>query len=62
MRGFDLVKKAAAYIIASVTVILALGFTAGVPFEDAEKERREWNSKHIFEEPFTPVMKGYVKE
>ena len=33
-----------------------------VTFEDAEKERREWNSKHIFEEPFTPVMKGYVKE
>ena len=33
-----------------------------VTFEDAEKERREWRSKNIFEEPITPVMKGYVKE
>lgn len=33
-----------------------------VTFEDAEKERRKWSSKNIFEEPITPVMKGYVKE
>lgn len=33
-----------------------------VTFEDAEKERREWRSKNYFEEPITPVMKGYVKE
>lgn len=31
-------------------------------FEEAEKVRREWSSKNIFEEPITPVMKGYVKE
>ena len=31
-------------------------------FEDAEKARREWNNKNIFENPITPVVKGYVKE
>lgn len=31
-------------------------------FEGAESERSNWRWDHIFEEPITPILKGYKKE